>query len=74
MDLLHIESPALQNYEALLALCNIAGESEGHRKRILEDHGYSKIEHYIYEDHQMLRRAAVQCLVNLCLSEKVVEV
>jgi hypothetical protein len=74
LSLLNIECPALQNFEALLALCNIAGESEAHRRRILDEQGLSLIEHYMYEDHQMLRRAAVQCVLNLCLSDKVVEV
>ena len=74
MSLLDINCPALQNFEALLALCNIAGESEAHRRRILDEQGLSKIEHYMYEDHQMLRRAAVQCMTNLALSDKVADV
>jgi len=74
MSLLEIDCKALMNYEALLALCNLAGESEELRRRILEDGGLGKIEHYMYEDHQMLRRAALQVVVNLSLSEKLVYV
>ncbi|CAG7734226.1 unnamed protein product [Allacma fusca] len=71
LSLLEISCTALENFEALLALCNLASESETLRKRIWEDQGYIKIEHYIYEDHQKLRMAAAQCLTNMALLESV---
>lgn len=74
LSILHVECTGLQNFEAMLALCNLAGESETLRNRIFEDEGLSKIEHYIYEDHQMLKRAALQCITNLALSERAVKV
>ena len=74
LSILHIECTALQNFESLLALCNLAGESDTLRRRIVEDEGLGKIEHYMYEEHQMLKRAALQCVTNLCLNDKVLKV
>jgi len=71
ISLLHVERTGLQNFEALLALCNLAGESDTLRKRIWEEKGFSAVEHYIYEDHTMLKRAACQTLQNMCLNESV---
>lgn len=71
--LLHPECNALENFEALMALCNLAGMNETTRKRILKEGGLSKIEQYLYEDHLMLQRAATQCICNLVQSEEVVK-
>ncbi|XP_013197487.2 protein unc-45 homolog B [Amyelois transitella] len=71
--LLHPECSALENFEALMALCNLAGMNETTRKRILKEGGLSKIEHYLYEDHTMLIRAATQCICNLVQSEDVIK-
>lgn len=71
--LLHPECSALENFEALMALCNLAGMNESTRNRILKEGGLSKIEHYLYEDHEMLLRAATQCICNLLQSDEVVK-
>lgn len=71
--LLHPDCSALENFEALMALCNLAGMNETTRNRILKEGGLSKIEHYLYEDHLMLMRAATQCICNLVQSEEVVK-
>ncbi|XP_028172945.1 protein unc-45 homolog B [Ostrinia furnacalis] len=71
--LLHPECTALENFEALMALCNLAGMNETTRNRILKEGGLSKIEHYLYEDHMMLQRAATQCVCNLVQSEEVIK-
>lgn len=63
--LLKPECTALQNFEALLALTNIAQASENARTHILHDNGFSLIEALMFEEHEMIRRAAVQCVVNL---------
>ncbi|XP_011555824.2 protein unc-45 homolog B [Plutella xylostella] len=73
VNLLHPECSALENFEALMALCNLAGMNETTRNRIMKEGGLSKIEHYLYEDHLMLQRAAVQCICNLVQSEDVVK-
>ncbi|GBP70060.1 Protein unc-45 homolog B [Eumeta japonica] len=73
LALLHPECKALENFESLMALCNLAGTNETTRKRILKEGGFAKIEHYLYEDHLMLVRAATQCICNLVQSEDVVK-
>ncbi|CAG9559298.1 unnamed protein product [Danaus chrysippus] len=71
--LLHPDCTALENFEALMALCNLAGMNETTRNRILKEGGLSKIEHYLFEDHMMLQRAATQCVCNMLQSEEVVK-
>ncbi|CAK1541542.1 unnamed protein product [Leptosia nina] len=71
--LLHPECTALENFEALMALCNLACMNETTRNRILKEGGLSKIEHYMYEEHLMLQRAATQCVCNLVQSEDVIK-
>ena len=41
------------------------------RQRIVKEQGLSKIEHYLYEEHDMLKRAATECICNLMLSPDV---
>jgi hypothetical protein len=72
--LLDLDRSGLENFEALLALCNLAGESESCRRRIFDEKGFMMIEHYAYEKHVKLRMAAVQCICNLALSETCVKV
>ncbi|KAJ0173002.1 hypothetical protein K1T71_011178 [Dendrolimus kikuchii] len=73
VSLLHPDCTALENFEALMALCNLAGMNETTRNRILKEGGLSKIEHYLYEDHELLLRAATQCICNLVQSEEVIK-
>lgn len=68
---LHVECSGLQNFEALMGLCNLASVSESVRNRILKEEGYSSIEQYMYDDHQMLRRASAECVCNMVMSDKV---
>ena len=43
--------------------------SESVRSRMLKESDFiSAIENYMFEDHSMIRRAAVQCFTNLCTS------
>lgn len=71
LKLLNAENTAFENFEALLALTNLAGVGESVRKRILKEDGFAHIEHYMYEEHQMLRRAATECMCNLAVQEEV---
>lgn len=72
LNLLHPECTALENFEALLALCNLASVSTSVRKRILKENGLHKIETYMFEEHTLLRRAATQVVTNLIMEEDVV--
>lgn len=71
--LLHPDCPALMNFEAMMALCNLASLSENVRERIISEKGVSRIESYLYEEHELLRRAATQCITNLAMSPKLAE-
>lgn len=71
--LLHPDCAALENFEALLALCNLASMNETSRQRILKECGLARIEAFLFEEHLMLRRAATQVLTNMVLSEDVVK-
>lgn len=73
LSLLHQDCTGLENFEALMALCNIAQISEAARQRIVKEGGFFKIEHYMYEDHEYISRAATQCMCNLVQSEDVVK-
>lgn len=74
LALLHPDCTALENFEALMALCNLAGMNDTTRNRILKEGGLPKIEHYMYEDHLMLIRAATQCICNLVQSDDVIKI
>lgn len=72
INILHPDCNALQNFEALMALTNLAQVSPSVRSRIFKDSGFSRIDSYLYEEHPLLKRAAVQCLVNLITSDEAV--
>lgn len=71
--LLHPDCTALENFESLLALCNLASMNETCRQRILKECGLARIEAFLFEEHLLLRRAATQVLTNMVLSEDVVK-
>ncbi|XP_044261453.1 protein unc-45 homolog B [Tribolium madens] len=73
VGLLHPDCSGLENFEALMGLCNIAQMSESARQRILKEGGLPKIEHYMFEDHEYLCRAATQCMTNMCMSPDVIK-
>lgn len=71
LKLLKVDNTALENFEALMALTNLAHLGENVRKRILKEGGFANIEYYMYEEHQMLRRAATECICNLVVQDEV---
>ncbi|XP_076753558.1 unc-45 myosin chaperone [Xylocopa sonorina] len=73
INLLNPECSALENFEALMALCNLAGINDTVRKRILNEGGFQKIESYMYEEHEMLRRASTQVMNNLMMCEDTIK-
>ncbi|XP_060516554.1 protein unc-45 homolog B-like isoform X2 [Cylas formicarius] len=73
LSLLHPDCTGLENFEALMALCNLAQLSEAARQRIVKEGGLGKIENYMYEDHEQISRAAIQCMCNMTMSEDVVK-
>ncbi|XP_017140479.1 protein unc-45 homolog B [Drosophila miranda] len=73
LNLLHQDCTALENFEALMALTNLANMNESVRQRIVKEQGLSRIEFYLMEDHVFLTRAAAQCICNLVMSGDVVK-
>jgi hypothetical protein len=71
--LLHPECHALQNFEALMALTNLAQMGPTIQSKILKDGGFSKIETFMFEKHELLKRAAVQCVANLTTNPDVIK-
>ena len=68
--LLKEEAKSIENFEALMALGNLANCNETVRGRMLKDSDcVMSIENYMFQEHQLLRRASVQCVLNLCQSE-----
>ncbi|KAL3314522.1 Protein unc-45 A, partial [Cichlidogyrus casuarinus] len=65
LRLLHVECTAMQTFEALLALTNLASLDETHRHRIMAEHGVPAIDQYLFDEHEHLRRAAAECYSNL---------
>lgn len=64
--LLHSSSNLLQQFEALMALTNIASQSTGCADRIASiPQLLNKVELLILEDHTLIRRAATELICNL---------
>jgi hypothetical protein len=70
---LHVDCTALENFESLMCLCNLAGMNESVRKRIIKEGGLTWIEHYLCEHHEYLKRASAQVITNLMLSPDVIK-
>lgn len=73
LNQLHADYTSLENFEAMMALCNLAQMNETVRQRIIKEGGLQKIEMYLMEDHTLLCRAAAQVICNLVMSEDVVK-
>lgn len=65
-DLLHPDIEGKPNYDALLTLTNLASMSDSVRRRILKERAVPKIEEFWFmTDHEHLRGAAAELLLNL---------
>ncbi|XP_076801844.1 protein unc-45 homolog B-like [Clavelina lepadiformis] len=73
-QLLHPECNALQNFEAMMALTNLAGIDDTHRRRIIREKMLSYVESFMLEDHEMLRRSATELMCNMCTCKEMVEI
>lgn len=72
LNQLHADYTALENFEAMMALCNLAQATESIRSRIINEKGMLRIESYLMEDHILLTRAAAQVICNMVLSDEYV--
>ncbi|XP_077327017.1 protein unc-45 homolog A isoform X2 [Lithobates pipiens] len=73
VSLLHLDRTGLQNFEALMALTNLAGISEQLRSKIIKEKAVPMIEGYMFEEHELIRAAATECMCNMAMSEEVQE-
>ncbi|KAL0968421.1 hypothetical protein UPYG_G00266650 [Umbra pygmaea] len=71
VSLLSLDCSLLQNFEALMALTNLAGISERLRQKIIKEKAVPKVEGYMFEEHDLVRAAATECMCNLVLSSEV---
>jgi hypothetical protein len=61
----------LMQFEGLMALTNLASMSDDVRRRILKEGGVSLMESLMFEEHEMIRRAATEALCNMINLEEV---
>lgn len=73
VSLLHLQRTGLQNFEGLMALTNLAGISERLRQKILKERAVPMIEGYMFEEHELIRLAATECMCNMAMSKEVQE-
>ncbi|XP_060594947.1 protein unc-45 homolog B-like [Ruditapes philippinarum] len=71
ISLLDVERTGLQNFEALMALTNLSSISDSVRQRIVSEKGVPKIEYYMFEDHDLIQRASIECMCNMVMNENV---
>lgn len=55
----------LQQFEALMALTNLAGTSDDVRQRIIKEQGIQLMESLMFEEHDLIRRASTEALCNM---------
>ncbi|CAM9732538.1 unnamed protein product, partial [Phaeothamnion confervicola] len=63
------EGTDLERFEALLALTNLASSGDAARDRIAADSGLRALAYLQFSEHEMVRRAATECLGNLLPNE-----
>lgn len=73
LDLCKGETQLLQ-FEALMALTNIASVSDETKNRIItEPQGLATLQYLQFSEHELVRRAATEALCNLLPNEEVIE-
>ena len=77
LSLLSLDRTALESFESLLAFTNLtslgglARNEDVCTRLVREDGAFGAVEQYMFEEHEMLRRAATECLCNLVLNPHV---
>ncbi|KRX90368.1 Protein unc-45 -like protein A, partial [Trichinella pseudospiralis] len=72
ISLLHPDMSAEQNYEALLALTNLAAVSDSVRNKMMQEKVLPKLEEFWFlQEHEPLRAASAELFHNLLLNDKV---
>jgi len=63
----------LQQFEALLSLTNLASADEETKGRIVAEKGIATLSYAMYSDHEMVRCAATEAMVNMVSHPTVLE-
>ena len=63
----------LQQFEGLMALTNLASVSDEVRVRIVKEKGVRDVESLMFEEHELIRRAATEAMCNLVMCDQVAE-
>lgn len=71
LKLLHPSKTSLQQFESLMALTNLAQMNDDVRRHIVKEKGFPLIESLMFEDHDMVKRAATECMCNMVMCEEV---
>ncbi|XP_031572877.1 protein unc-45 homolog B-like [Actinia tenebrosa] len=71
IKMLHPSKRGLAQFEALLALTNLAQLNDDVRKQIIKQKGIPDIEMLMFDEDEMLKRAATECMCNMILCEEV---
>ena len=66
-------STNLQQFEGLLSLTNLGGANAATKSHIIASKGVKIISYQVYSEHELVRRAAVECVANLLPHEKTCE-
>lgn len=72
--LLGPDKKGLQQFESLMALTNLAQVNDDVRRRIIKEKGIIAIETFMFEEHELLRQAATECMCNMVMCEDVVNI
>lgn len=59
------EASDLQQFEALLAITNLACTGEESKEKIISEKGISTLSYAMFSDHELVRRAATEAMCNL---------
>ncbi|KAF8383598.1 hypothetical protein PRIPAC_72740 [Pristionchus pacificus] len=74
VELLHPDVEGKANYDALVTLTNLASKSDSIRKRIIKERAPPKIEEFWFMvEHEHLRAAAAELLLNMLFLEEYCE-
>ena len=66
-------APDLAHFECLMALTNVASFSEETKARIAGEKGIRTLEYLQFSDHELVRRAATECLTNMMPHPSMIE-
>jgi hypothetical protein len=66
-----VDSSGLQKFEALMALTNIASVGDDTKNKIVSEQGLSCLKFLaMFADHELVKKAATECMCNLIPNEK----